>query len=305
MHQSQNGAHPRSRGEHRWVPPSSRSQAGSSPLARGTHRPSEKFHPRSGLIPARAGNTSANAAQTFLPWAHPRSRGEHVIPSAPYNRGKGSSPLARGTLAGCGFVAATAVAHPRSRGEHSLPVEVAAANGGSSPLARGTPFSKTNVILVVGLIPARAGNTPPPCLQAHEPRAHPRSRGEHAKWLGFGLRLAGSSPLARGTHIPGLRDVRVTGLIPARAGNTVIAPVSFTVCGAHPRSRGEHREPAAVGKDEPGSSPLARGTPNRRSVPSLATGLIPARAGNTACHIFALLLDWAHPRSRGEHHCGY
>ena len=176
---------------------------------------------------------------------------------------------------------------------------------GSSPLARGThnavePFSRCS-----GLIPARAGNTQSHLLPMMARRAHPRSRGEHLGLLLLFSNDLGSSPLARGTRVRMATHEPCTGLIPARAGNTVIAPVSFTVCGAHPRSRGEHREPAAVGKDEPGSSPLARGTPNRRSVPSLATGLIPARAGNTACHIFALLLDWAHPRSRGEHHCGY
>ena len=73
-------AHPRSRGEHRRCSFANLRALGSSPLARGalTQTAAEAWF--AGLIPARAGSTSANAAQTFLPWAHPRSRGEHMPP---------------------------------------------------------------------------------------------------------------------------------------------------------------------------------------------------------------------------------
>ena len=132
-------AHPRSRGEHRWVPPSSRSQAGSSPLARGT--PDEPFDclPRRGLIPARAGNTGWGRSKRFLTRAHPRSRGEHSDSTSASARVMGSSPLARGTpntpvspSKPSGLIPARAGntrrpekelpyrwAHPRSRGEHN------------------------------------------------------------------------------------------------------------------------------------------------------------------------------------------
>ena len=93
--------------------------------------------------------------------------------------------------------------------------------------------------------------------------------------------MMGSSPLARGTPF----GVDVTplgdGLIPARAGNTVLLGCSSSVSRAHPRSRGEHeilQDGVAAGD---GSSPLARGTP-------LAPGEGAALGG-------------AHPRSRGEH----
>ena len=95
------------------------------------------------------------------------------------------------------------------------------------------------------------------------------------------MKLWGSSPLARGTHVTGLRDVRVAGLIPARAGNTsstVRVPVMMR---AHPRSRGEHEEGDFDLLLKAGSSPLARGTRNLHSDAGPVRGLIPARAGNT------------------------
>ena len=194
---------------------------------------------------------------------------------------------------------------------------------GSSPLARGTPRSLFLLLVVIRLIPARAGNTPDAFLTVTRCAAHPRSRGEHT-CVGCGSRRGcGSSPLARGTRACiGLIPVRGR-LIPARAGNTAVRPGSRTGAAAHPRSRGEHY---AAGDDylgHFGSSPLARGTRTRRfrwcslfyfgSSP-LARGtrqgtegirqdhrLIPARAGNTAVRGSAPCLGSAHPRSRGEH----
>ena len=152
--------HPRSRGEHSipvapvaWI-------AGSSPLARGTRwagtvRPSPRR-----FIPARAGNTAASCAHPAGTTVHPRSRGEHQHPTRPCSGGRGSSPLARGTLehdvaevdqdrfiparAGntsrCWPRTPAASVHPRSRGEHVPGLGALRGAAGSSPLARGTRF---------------------------------------------------------------------------------------------------------------------------------------------------------------------
>ena len=113
--------------------------------------------------------------------------------------------------------------------------------------------------------------------------------------------MLGSSPLARGTRPRATHRTPRPGLIPARAGNT---PAPNTVRGlgwAHPRSRGEHsiRDGGIVGSS--GSSPLARGTRLWHGVKRLASGLIPARAGNTESGCTAKITGGAHPRSRGEH----
>ena len=212
--------------------------------------------------------------------AHPRSRGEHGTHKLFAQCGEGSSPLARGTLsvlrlratlrgliparAGntvCGLCRPRGCrAHPRSRGEHSFFTIGIIALGGSSPLARGTQLSCCCRIPMLGLIPARAGNTPLRGSGSSSSRAHPRSRGEHGKTGGQEPAGQGSSPLARGTHeefcVAGARF----GLIPARAGNTAGYRLQSRHERAHPRSRGEHLACGSARRVGGGSSPLARGT---------------------------------------------
>ena len=70
--------------------------------------------------------------------------------------------------------------------------------------------------------------------------AHPRSRGEHCQVLMASSPFWGSSPLARGTLSGFAVGLLASGLIPARAGNTVYKSGLGGNYGAHPRSRGEH-----------------------------------------------------------------
>ena len=90
-------AHPRSRGEHFIGKTVSDIFGGSSPLARGTLPPPARQSPQVRLIPARAGNTAAILQRHTTPPAHPRSRGEHLLPRLVFAWVAGSSPLARGT----------------------------------------------------------------------------------------------------------------------------------------------------------------------------------------------------------------
>ena len=91
-------AHPRSRGEHTGKLNASPVIFGSSPLARGTPLPSFLLDQHTRLIPARAGNTVGRCSFRLLLTAHPRSRGEHTESLSMRRIGAGSSPLARGTL---------------------------------------------------------------------------------------------------------------------------------------------------------------------------------------------------------------
>ncbi|EEP20764.1 hypothetical protein BIFANG_03334 [Bifidobacterium angulatum DSM 20098 = JCM 7096] len=50
--------------------------------------------------------------------------------------------------------------HPRVCGEHELPELRQAAIRGSSPRVRGTPPAQPIRLLLAGIIPACAGNTP-------------------------------------------------------------------------------------------------------------------------------------------------
>ena len=133
-----NRAHPRSRGDHIRSDRIRALWPGSSPLARGPLVTSKGATTSSGLIPARAGTTSATHDTAGICRAHPRSRGDHLRWRLPPFLSRGSSPLARGplTLVNCRSPAIRLIparagtthladyrrgnrrAHPRSRGDH-------------------------------------------------------------------------------------------------------------------------------------------------------------------------------------------
>ena len=204
------------------------------------------------------------------------------------------------TLGACRFGFAGG-AHPRSRGEHRLSGVWCRSWWGSSPLARGTQINTDSVVVHLGLIPARAGNTQGSKCQAVDQRAHPRSRGEHYAITPRSRSCSGSSPLARGTLSYIAPPAGLGGLIPARAGNTFVLATAAHLEWAHPRSRGEHSRLSSRRVRPLGSSPLARGTRSALWRISIVNGLIPARAGNTVNKPLTGEQWRAHPRSRGEH----
>ena len=176
------------------------------------------------------------------------------------------------------------------------------ANGsGSSPLARGTLRLLLAVKNPKALIPAHAGNTLKSTLCMALTRAHPRSRGEHFAVPWVPPPVAGSSPLARGTRRRSRRFRSPTGLIPARAGNTIVCNTIHFERRAHPRSRGEHPGAVTESPGDQGSSPLARGTLLRYMNIIAQAGLIPSPEGNTVTAPRRMTYSRAHPRSRGEH----
>ena len=153
-----------------------------------------------GIIPARAGFTTAASMRFRLDGDHPRSRGVYRPNCQQVPAVQGSSPLARGLLesntrrsspsriipARAGFTdsaflgAVAAQDHPRSRGVYSPLLLIASSARGSSPLARGLRTQAIRVAAVLGIIPARAGFT-----IGHGPGGrfdwdHPRSRGVYS-----------------------------------------------------------------------------------------------------------------------------
>ena len=254
-------AHPRSRGADFTSTQKEREQRGSSPLARGGHPRHRGQVDVPGLIPARAGRTTARSRSGETPRAHPRSRGADQGWSPNSSAPAGSSPLARGGRADVGghrcspgLIPARAGrtrpasraglrrwAHPRSRG-----ADVGWAGGrpvseGSSPLARGGRVGQAVADRSRGLIPARAGRTRVRSSSSTTPRAHPRSRGADLPEHDRDAAVWGSSPLARGGQEPAPVGGSPPGLIPARAGRTSTCSRSSRSRRAHPRSRGADR----------------------------------------------------------------
>ena len=234
------GAHPRSRGADWRVRGRVPCVKGSSPLARGGPFALTACLIVGGLIPARAGRTTASGTCRRCGRAHPRSRGADYADLEQGSPEWGSSPLARGGRGAArqhplrrGLIPARAGrtsstrpratpswAHPRSRGADSSYSVRPRITVGSSPLARGGPRPRLRVRARLGLIPARAGRTERRWGVDLVVRAHPRSRGADGLPSMYAGMAQGSSPLARGGLAPVDACHVADGLIPARAGRT-------------------------------------------------------------------------------------
>ena len=180
-----------------------------------------------------------------------------------------------------------------------MPTPRAPMTMGSSPLARGLLRSGSWLLRGLGIIPARAGFTTCPSPASASSADHPRSRGVYTRSGPCTGRPSGSSPLARGLHNSlslGPDDLRI---IPARAGFTRPVHAGDAVNGDHPRSRGVYVRRDSVCWAVAGSSPLARGLPDRVNPQGEGVGIIPARAGFTLRVAGRPQDRGDHPRSRG------
>ena len=130
---------------------------------------------------------------------------------------------------------------------------------GSSPLARGLLLLSFLVVVMIRIIPARAGFTVGDCGRAQDVGDHPRSRGVYADLAAAGAVEGGSSPLARGLHAAAAIERLRGGIIPARAGFTRVRDRVDDRALDHPRSRGVYRHGRRHHGWRRGSSPLARG----------------------------------------------
>ncbi|SDQ52413.1 hypothetical protein SAMN05428996_2039 [Quadrisphaera sp. DSM 44207] len=274
---------------------------GSSPRTRGALERRVGSHVLIRLIPAYAGSTRCCRRRRCRGWAHPRVRGEHLVPKASASLLKGSSPRTRGARGalhrGGGVVglipayagstaptatpASTATAHPRVRGEHPLLPGPGLADPGSSPRTRGAQRRLRRCDRGMGLIPAYAGST--------------------SRRSSYSARDRGSSPRTRGARGGQVRVDEDGGLIPAYAGSTSCSARAARAWAAHPRVRGEHKGSEYATIPVQGSSPRTRGALDPRRRGREDHGLIPAYAGSTVPRPGPRCGAGAHPRVRGEH----
>ena len=189
--------------------------------------------------------------------------------------------------------------HPRSRGVYAPFPAHFPTHWGSSPLARGLLLSCHNIPYRHWIIPARAGFTLKSVHLTPQNRDHPRSRGVYGHDTGRGGNIRGSSPLARGLPQITFQLFWDERIIPARAGFTFLSLTRSPNPQDHPRSRGVYRCSSSCSRAIEGSSPLARGLPQRRRGPLQEQGIIPARAGFTRPHGRIRRGQGDHPRSRG------
>ena len=196
-------AHPRERGEHPALRLFPGRGTGSSPRARGALPAGALPGPVVGLIPASAGSTRPTSVRRPPNWAHPRERGEHPhIPRSPDTQW-GSSPRARGARGSFILLCVIGGLIPASAGSTGSVRRIVSLRWGSSPRARGALIPRLERTGPDGLIPASAGSTGPGLPGAGVFWAHPRERGEHVLQRLTILSCQGSSPRARGAHLPG------------------------------------------------------------------------------------------------------
>ena len=169
--------------------------------------------------------------------------------------------------------------HPRSRGVYSASGTGPGDPVGSSPLARGLPGSGLLRRPGRGIIPARAGFTSTPAMTVVSWRDHPRSRGVYGHLRRASRRGDGSSPLARGLPRAPAAHWVGGGIIPARAGFTVLSRARARAWADHPRSRGVYADAYLREHDY--------------------YRIIPARAGFTTGGRRSRGWGRDHPRSRG------
>ena len=125
--------------------------------------------------------------------------------------------------------------------------------------------------------------------------------GEHYVQAPTRSERMGSSPHVRGTLNNRARATRVTGIIPACAGNTYVPSVPIGRCRDHPRMCGEHWNRWGTATSSLGSSPHVRGTLMMRPSSGVSAGIIPACAGNTVTKDTDAETYRDHPRMCGEH----
>ena len=186
------------------------------------------------------------------------------------------------------------------RGERiSIPGGIVGGSG-SSPHARGTPEHGQHACQDERFIPACAGNAWWRMTTAVWPSVHPRMRGERLAQLLINHTNDGSSPHARGTHPPGQGREAARRFIPACAGNADPGPSGMDQPPVHPRMRGERQGEIGGFPFVAGSSPHARGTPDRIRARPGGLRFIPACAGNAPGSRPAPDPLTVHPRMRGE-----
>ena len=125
-------------------------------------------------------------------------------------------------------------------------------------------------------------------------------RGEKIKFVGRGLALSGSPPLARGKEKFNHKTRGVGGITPACAGKRNFVFLGSFRNADHPRLRGEKTHKFLKTPPQKGSPPLARGKVIANFIAMTGFGITPACAGKRAFDGAGRGETADHPRLRGE-----
>ena len=318
--------HPRIRGEHRRAAGGVRQRLGIIPAYAGNTRQFKnacRFN--GGSSPHTRGTRIHTNRNCIYRWDHPRIRREHRARGSPRGVGRriipayagntfakavgsrkvlGSSPHTRGTPEQGERRGLYGGDHPRIRGEHAFRGTRACRWGGIIPAYAGnTPVRSINARINSGSSPHTRGTRWRNDEAKAMPVDHPRIRGEHRRVLGRHVRLAGIIPAYAGnTIVEGRAKRGFPGSSPHTRGTPGLAAPSSTCGGDHPRIRGEHDEPVQAALPDLGIIPAYAGNtehPDARM--KCPTGSSPHTRGTPARDEEKRGIQRDHPRIRGEH----
>ena len=172
--------------------------------------------------------------------------------------------------------------YPRPRGGTPLVGLPFSGYPGLSPPTRGNPLLKRAVNEHPRSIPAHAGEPADRFLFGGIVRVYPRPRGGTSFANRQPLRLGGLSPPTRGNPGQWRVTARLTGSIPAHAGEPPNANIDSKSSEVYPRPRGGTIFISDTTCKRCGLSPPTRGNRARRATGGQGRGSIPAHAGEPA-----------------------
>ena len=170
---------------------------------------------------------------------------------------------------------------------------------GSSPRMRGKQYAVLQLLLVLRIIPAHAGQTWWSRRGSGRLPDHPRACGANGVAAVSVPDGHGSSPRMRGKRPPSPMVARSSRIIPAHAGQTVPVLRSSSSHSDHPRACGANLFNTSDELMRVGSSPRMRGKPRLHPTESPYRRIIPAHAGQTFDLSIARKFTSDHPRACG------
>ena len=276
------------------------------------------------IIPAHAGQTEQKALPHIFATDHPRACGANTIAFGEFFVGSGSSPRMRGKQvphdmpcralriipahAGQTLPRGPRIRpwsdHPRACGANWVLGQHVNVAPGSSPRMRGKPMTRCSRCSGIRIIPAHAGQTPPPTGWKRGEPDHPRACGANALYVIGTVESSGSSPRMRGKRRRDIRVIALRRIIPAHAGQTRSCSCLVRVCADHPRACGANVALSIRAIIGSGSSPRMRGKLASITRKTVSSRIIPAHAGQTSTWIHCITGWTDHPRACGANTAG-
>ena len=170
---------------------------------------------------------------------------------------------------------------------------------GLSPHRRGNPDVVLGRCVLVGSIPAQAGEPRTGRPARMRSWVYPRTGGGTGVMPSALISDEGLSPHRRGNHDRRCANVRGRGSIPAQAGEPIAGRCQRQTRRVYPRTGGGTDRPLVMLDEKLGLSPHRRGNQVRELVDRVDLGSIPAQAGEPGQPAFGVATQRVYPRTGG------